>query len=212
MTAGQFDTVAFLYDPLARLVFGRALERAQTRLFPHLKTGASVLILGGGTGFLLNAVLTRLRPRYVLYLEASAQMLSRAAHRTDRHPLRCCVTFRQGTQAELAPGESFDVVLLPFVLDLYTDETLRSVLLPPLLTALAPGGQLLVTDFDQPRTAPQRLILWAMYRFFRLSTGIEARRLPDWPRLLTQAGLTETEPVQLRNGQLRTGIWKKVIR
>lgn len=189
---GTFDFVAPIYDALAFVVFGRRLQQAQTVCLDQMPAGASVLIVGGGTGELLGHVLNRCRPQRVLYLEASAKMLARASRRMIRSGSTGTVEFRLGTEADLRPDECFDVLMTPFVLDVFTETTLTSRVIPRLRAALEPGGQWYVTDFVRTTVWWQRALLWTMIRFFRLTAGIEAGQLTDWPRALTNAGLTLT--------------------
>lgn len=207
----NFNGLARIYDALAFAVFGRVLHRAQVHGLLAVPTGAKVLILGGGTGQLLPDVLNRIQPRQVVYLEASIRMLHLARRRLRTHPLADRVRFRHGTEADLLPNEQFDVVVLPFVLDLFTTETLRQSLLPRVLVALRPGGWLLVTEFEPGRTWGQRILLWLMYRFFRLTAHIEARRLPDWVGALTDVGLHQEQRMPFRQGFISTSCWIKPL-
>ena len=102
---GDFNWIAPLYDPLARVVFGWRLQRAQTVFLDQIPAGAVILIVGGGTGWLLEQVLTHWQPRRVIYLEASARMLERASRRMLNHALVGMVDFRVGNETSLKPGE-----------------------------------------------------------------------------------------------------------
>ena len=64
-----FDRVAWFYDGLALLVFGSAQRAAQRAALRGLTLGRPhVLILGGGTGWVLGEVLRRVPAATVLYL------------------------------------------------------------------------------------------------------------------------------------------------
>ena len=54
--SNNFNTIAPVYDFLAKMVFGRSLERAQAAFLSDLETKvkAKVLIVGGGTGKVLE--------------------------------------------------------------------------------------------------------------------------------------------------------------
>ncbi|GAA4454689.1 hypothetical protein GCM10023189_21490 [Nibrella saemangeumensis] len=117
------------------------------------------------------------------------------------------VTFRLGNETAIQMEQPVDVVITPFVLDLFTEERLADVIIPRLYQALKPGGLWLVSDFVQTRNWWQQWLLNAMYRFFRLTAGIEARQWPDWPRLLQQAGLRPGEQQTMVGGQVTTGWW-----
>lgn len=190
--AAGFDRVAWCYDALAALVFGRALRRAQQAALAQLPAGAPhVLVLGGGTGWVLTELLGRRPAATVCYLEASAAMLRRSETRLRQHlpGKHAQVQFRQGTEASLRPADGpFDAVVTFFVLD-----CLPAPALPAAVARLAavrrPGAPWLVADFAPPRTAWQRALLWTMYRFFRLATGLTAHRLPLLRPALAAAGL-----------------------
>ncbi|UOQ74624.1 class I SAM-dependent methyltransferase [Hymenobacter cellulosilyticus] len=101
-----FDRVAPFYDPLARLVFGNALQRAQQAALAGLPAGRPrVLIIGGGSGWVLGEVLQRRPDSRVLYLEASAMMLAKSRatllHTTPDRAAQ--VEFRLGTEQDLRP-------------------------------------------------------------------------------------------------------------
>ncbi len=203
----SFDPIAPVYDALSRLVFGRSLVQAQLVWLTKVPPDSAVLIVGGGTGGLLAEVLTQCRPARVLFLEASGKMLTKARGRVRHHPLTERVEFREGTESLLQASDAFTVVLLPFVLDVSPEPVLARQFLPPLLRATLPGGLWLVTDFIHSPRLQHRLLLQTMYFFFRLVTGLQARQLPDWPRLLTEAGLIPGAQQTAANGQVQTGVW-----
>jgi len=187
--------VARVYDLLAGLVFGSALRRAQRAALaaglPLAPAPAPrVLVLGGGTGWLL-ADLWRARPTArVLYLEASAGMLARTrAHlRRQPPPPTATLELRHGTEANLRPDERFDAIVTFFVLDCFSAADLP-VALARLDAARLPGAPWLVADFRPARRGWQRALLAAMYGFFRLTSGLRVRQLPPWPTALAARGL-----------------------
>ena len=180
--------MAGCYDALAALVFGPALRNTQRAALTGLPAGApQVLILGGGTGWVLSEVLRRRPAATVLYLEASPRMLARARARLRPSQL-AQVGFRHGTQQALAPGEVFDAVLTFFVLDCIGTPDLPDAL-ARLHAALRPGGRWLLADFRPARRGWRRLLLAAMFGFFRLTTRLRARELPDLAAALAARGL-----------------------
>lgn len=198
-----FDLVAPFYDRLAWLAFGRALIKAQEWGIDQVRSGSRVLLLGGGTGATLPYLLAR-QPAHIWYVEASSAMLARARQRTQP---AAPITFMVGTEADVPDHELFDVILLPFVLDLYPADTLQVRMLPLLLHRLSPEGQLIVTDFDQPSTYWQRAYMWLMLRFFNVTANIAVQQWVNWPAALRQAGLTERTGRSFRGGQVRSSCW-----
>lgn len=208
--SASFDFVAAFYDPLARLVFGSALRRAQQAALAHLPPGApSVLIVGGGTGWVLGEVL-RLRPTArILYLEASAVMLRKSeAHLRRLAPAQAAqVEFQLGTEANLPPSAQFDALVTFFLLDLFPPPDLR-MLLQRLQAACRPEARWLVADFCPPRTWWQRGLLAVMYRFFRLTANVQARQLPPWPAELARLGWRRFAHAQFFRGLIAAAAYQ----
>src|SRR5688572_27433406 len=114
----NFDSVASFYDRLSRLIFGNSILHAQTLYLPDIPTGANVLILGGGTGWLLCELLAKKPGCKIWYIEASEKMisLSKEATRDTSHR----VTFIHGTEDRIPSGITFHVVITHFYLDLFS--------------------------------------------------------------------------------------------
>ena len=206
-----FDAVAAFYDPLARLVYGRALRRAQqAALAAGLPAGTpQVLIIGGGTGWVLGEVLRHNPAARIVYLEASPQMLARSQawlhQKLPRHAEQ--VTFRLGTEAALQSSEQFEAVLTFFFLDLFEPGRLRTIV-ERLHAALAPGGAWLLADFGPPRTGWHRLLLGLMYWFFGASTGISARQRPPIEAELRRVGLQPQAAGQFFGRMVEASVWR----
>lgn len=186
-----YDRLAWCYDALAGLVFGPALRNAQRAALASLPAGAPhLLILGGGTGWVLLEVLRRRPGATVLYLEASARMLGRARRRLAREcpAAGAQVEFRHGTQEALRPAEQFDALLTFFVLDCIALPDVPGAL-ARLRVALRPGAPWLLADFRPARRGWRRWLLAAMYLFFRLTAGLRARELPRLRPALARLGL-----------------------
>ena len=204
-----FDRVAWLYDALATLVFGSSLRAAQRAALHGLPTGMPhVLILGGGTGWVLSEVLRRVPAATVLYLEASPQMLARARARLACELPQAAdqVEFRHGTQAALQPGEQFGAIITFFVLDCIPLGDLGAAL-AHLRAAQSPGAPWLVVDFRPARRGWRHWLLRLMYLFFRLTTGLRAHKMPDLRTYLDQVGLTASPPQLFFGGAIESLIF-----
>ena len=204
-----FDRVAWCYDTLTRLVFGPALKRAQRAALVGLPLGAPhVLILGGGTGWILMEVLRQRPQATVLYLEASPNMLTRARARLVRECPQATtqVEFRHGTQTALGTADCFGVLITFFVLD--------CIALPELAGALAQlrgsqrlGAPWLLADFRAAQRGWRWVLLRLMYTFFRLTTGLRAKELPDLPAALARLGLHPTRRQRFYAGAVEAAIF-----
>ncbi|OKL39828.1 class I SAM-dependent methyltransferase [Pontibacter flavimaris] len=209
-----FNRVAFFYDALARLVYGHTLQQAQLALLPFVPRQARVLVIGGGTGWLLEQLLQTGKRLDILYLDAAPAMLQRARQKYEkyRNPHTCHVTFRLGTEQSILPQEQFDVLITPFLLDLFPPQRLHQ-LMYKLASALAPGGQWLFADFwpvQQPPPWWQRLLIKGMYTFFGLMSDVQARQLPDYRAHFTALGLEQKYSQTFYGGMVQTKAFGRV--
>lgn len=174
----NYDLIACLYDPLSRVVFGRTLERAQEVFLPAIPAGSSVLIVGGGTGAILER-LARLYPSGldIHYVESSARMIAMAERRNCAANI---VRFINLPIEQYHPDLQFDFIITPFLFDNFTPAQAASVF-GHISSVLKPTGSWLYTDYyiDDQSPVWQKILLWAMYRFFRIVSGVEAEQMPE---------------------------------
>lgn len=182
----NFDPVAWFYDPLSRLVFGNKMRASQVRFFDSIPPGSTILILGGGTGWILDALFARVPDGKVYFAERSGAMLKRAMS----HGKGFDVKFIHAGWEDL-PEVTFDVAITHYLLDIFSDETLPRVC-DAVSAKLKKDGVWLVSDFA-PSQIWHRALLWVMYRFFRVTCGIDAGRLPDWEGCLSRVGFFAQE-------------------
>ncbi len=204
MQLGEFDKIANVYDGLAQLVFGKSIRQAQKVFLGDVPTQSKVLILGGGTGWLLTQLL-ELKPQCeVWYIEASEKMLELSKIKiqdSDR------VHFIHGTENSIPSGIQFDVVITNFYLDLFTYESLDSVLIK-IKKEIKPNALWLATDFIVGRKWWQFTLLRMMYRFFRIMCHIEATELPDWNQILAKMGLQKMKSTLFFGGFIETAVYR----
>ena len=214
--AASFNRVAWFYDGLAQVVFAGAIRRSQVALLSFIPAQATVLILGGGTGWLLTDLAQLNKPLEILYLERSSKMLARARRRLTAlppHPLH--VTFRLGTEVDLRPGEFFTVIITPFVLDLYPEPVLLPML-HRLQQPLKTDGLWLFVDFYVDRTRAggppgwQRRLTQAMYLFFGWLCRLETRTLPDFDRWFRSMPLQLIHNQNFYQGFIRAQVYRRV--
>ena len=180
----NFNLIAPVYDSLAKLVFGNAIQNSQRWLLQFIPAEAEILIIGGGTGWILTELLLQTNCRSVLYLEASEKMLnlSRKQYAKAHKRFHTKVEFRLGTETAILPTEQFDVVFTGFLMDLFQPQPLQS-LMDRLNETLQPNGLWLVADF-QPQNAThfwQKVLLKTMVLFFKFVANLQADQLPNLP-------------------------------
>lgn len=202
----SFDLISRVYDTLARVVFGSVIRDCQFYHLSHLRDAHRILILGGGTGWFLEAVLNTNLTARISYVEASREMLRKSKDRcTEIDGGR--VEYIHGTQDDVV-GQSFDAVIANFYLDLFSEPTLQMVI-AILHRVMSPAAILLVSDFNQPKTVRQRVLLRVMYSFFRVVSNIEAGALSDWRGMLVRNGFIETTASSFYGGFMQASVFRK---
>lgn len=101
-------------------------------------------------------------------------------------------------------ADPYDLVLLPFFLDMFTDESVDDM-----VRMLGRVGtwqtQVIVTDFVHQRKRDWKsLVIKGMYLFFRLTCDIEAHRLPNWQQIFEANGWNIKETATYANGIIGT--------
>lgn len=198
-----FDRIAPFYDRIARLVFGSSISEVQRVHLHELSNASDILILGGGTGWLLKDVLAVNAVAQVVYLEASSRMIDLSRQRLNDADRRR-VTFLHGTIDDLHGDNAFDAIIGHFYLDLFPTEELLRVA-RRIRRTLRPNGKFLCADFVDD-TRWQQLMLKVMYAFFRITADIDSRQLAPWRELIPQAGF-----VPLREKRYWKGFMSSVV-
>jgi ubiquinone/menaquinone biosynthesis C-methylase UbiE len=172
----NYDNAALFYDKLSRLIFGEALIRSQVYLLPFIPAGANILIVGGGTGWILEEI-AKVHPSGldITYVELSAKMtaLSRKRKVGDNQ-----LVFVNDAIENVRLDADYDVVITPFLFDNFTEGNLPEVF-GHIHQALKQNGLWLCTDFQITGALWQKALLKSMYLFFKLLCGIETTKLPD---------------------------------
>jgi ubiquinone/menaquinone biosynthesis C-methylase UbiE len=176
----NYDNIAKYYDFLSRLVFRTTQRDAQTALLPFIEKNSTVLIAGGGTGWILEEMAkTCPAGLHIYYVEISANMIALAKERKyQQHEVTFINIAVEDFGGQLS--NTFDVIMTPFLFDNFSKERTRPVFIH-LHNMLRPGGKWLFTDFHYQQVAPlwQRVLLRSMYVFFRILCRLEADALAD---------------------------------
>ena len=201
-----FDRLAPMYDCLVRIVFGQSMVEAQTAFLHVVEQGSQVLILGGGTGWILVELLNRQPECEVWYVESSSRMIDIARKKCNHHHHR--VYFILGTEQSV-PSRQFDVVIMNFFLDLFTEEHIIH-LLENVKRHTVLSGVWLITDFEHQGKWWQSQLLKAMILFFRVVCTIEARVLPDIKTILASTGVRQRRGSSFFHGFITSGVYQAV--
>lgn len=211
--AADYGPLAPVYDLLAAVAFGGSLRRAQRAALaaglPGLGPQPRILVLGGGTGWVLSPLWQHCPTAQVLYMEVAASMLAATQARLARHPppAGARLELRHGSEADLQPGEQFDAIITFFVLDSFLPHALPAAL-GRLQATLAPQARWLVVDFWPAQAGWRRALLRAMYLFFRVTVRLQARTMPPWPDSLAALGLRPTWEQRFFGKAVAAQVWQ----
>jgi len=215
--AVSFQRVAPYYDFLARMVFGKSIRKAQRRYLTEIREGSQVLIVGGGTGWILEDLLQSKNCHFI-YLETAPSMLKRAER--YYHSLKSTfvsqgneVVFVSGSVSALSSDLSYDVVITYFLLDLYTPADARKIM-SALKAKLNSSGIWLFSDFEKSTKLVNQLwqgpLLWLMYRFFRLTTNLQNDKLANFRELFSSLDLGARKQAYFYGRFIRSAVYQPI--
>jgi ubiquinone/menaquinone biosynthesis C-methylase UbiE len=212
-------------DPIARWYrwleyggFGRALERRREAFIGEIAGARRVLVLGEGDGRFLKKLVENCgkmiescgklaafasRPEFSIdCVDLSHRMLDLARIRagTDR------VTYRHGDALTIPlPRAEYDLVVTHFFLDCLTEND-AAKLIARVAASLQPGARWLISEFREPGLWARAMVAM-LYFFFRITTGLRARRLIDHRPLLAARGFVMLREETARFGLLASELW-----
>lgn len=199
----NFDRIASVYDLLASLVFGRSIRRAQTLFLKEIPQGGHVLVLGGGTGWLLAELLSLNPNCKVVYIDSSLKMIEMAKKKAEATNN---VFFVHGTEYSVPQGIGFDAIITHFYLDLFGQESCAKVV--SLIRGSCHRRTLwLACDFIN-RTWWHSAMLCVMYRFFRVVSSLNVTELPDWKKSIREAGFVEISTKDFSKGFISSALFQ----
>ncbi|PJJ79837.1 class I SAM-dependent methyltransferase [Mucilaginibacter auburnensis] len=183
--ANNYDNAAPFYDQLSRLVFGKALVNAQLYLLQFIPPSSTILIVGGGTGWILEELTKRhSHSLNITYVEISAKMMALSGKKNTGGN---SVTFVNSAIEDVALTSTFDVIITPFLFDNFKQEKADKIF-ARLNNVLKNGGIWLNADFELSGKWWQPILLKTMHLFFKLLCGVEASQLPNVKKLFDQKG------------------------
>lgn len=210
----SFDTLAPHYRWMEFVLAGEKLQRCRTAFLDQIKSPHHILLLGEGPGRFLVECGRRWPAVEITCVDSSRRMLAvararlRGAGLTDKR-----VTFLHADVLSWRPPEDVaDLIVTHFFLDCFIPDQLERIV-ASLAGAAQPGASWLLADFQVPAARllrwRARLMLAAMYAFFRRAAQLPAGRLTSPDDFLRRHGLTLRQRYQTEWGLLRSDHWVK---
>lgn len=185
----NYNNAAPFYDRLSQVVFGNHLVKAQTYLLPRIPAGASVLIVGGGTGRLIRELGALKSGLQITYVELSQKMNALAAKRDAGNNQ---VNFINDAIENVALTQVFDVVITAFFFDSLNQRILGQAF-EKIDSLLKPGGTWFNTDFQVTGKWWQKPLLQTMYLFFKVIGCADTTHLTEIGPMFSAKGYEVAE-------------------
>ena len=172
----DYNSIAGIYDVLSKLIFQKSIINAQKFLLQYIPANSNILIVGGGTGWILEAIADlRSKNIQITYVEKSARMISLSKR---RHYKKNTVDFVNEAIEDFTTEKIFNVIFTAFVFDNFkADKT--AIVFNRLNQSLKQNGLWLYADFinDNHGKLWKKILLKIMYVFFKLTCNIETQQL-----------------------------------
>lgn len=173
----NYNAIANIYDLLSRMVFRKSIVNAQIFLLKHIPQNSTVLIVGGGTGWVLEE-LSKIYNKgiEITYVEKSSKMIQLSKQKNTKNN---SVEFINKSIEEFSTEKNFDVVFTAFLFDNFLPEKIEFVF-SKLDQLLKPSGLWLYADFINDNMNAKwwkKFLLKTMYLFFKITCNIETQEL-----------------------------------
>jgi SAM-dependent methyltransferase len=189
------DPIARWYRWLEYAAFGGALRKRREAFLFDLGNPQKVLVLGDGDGRFLQ-LFTALYPNArVEAVDSSARMIELAQARAPS------VAFHLADARDFPFAEQYDLAAAHFFFDCFETRELRALLSRIRTTTW------LVSEFR--RTPWSWPILRGLYFFFRLTTGLRVRTLPDHRAVLSALGYRIDQQQPALGGLVVSELWTR---
>jgi ubiquinone/menaquinone biosynthesis C-methylase UbiE len=195
----NYNRIAWIYDRLAKVVFGRKQQLAKKAFLTNIPDNAKILIVGGGTGGILDYLQDLGRPLDVDFVEYSSNMMLRARKRKISN-LR--IYFYDQSILDLKTV-GYDVVLTNFFFDQFSAYQ-AYLILQHLKPKLKPKGVLIFSDFINTNHPWDRLVTKVMFSFFKLTAQIKTNRFPPYKGIFASLGFHPEQQKRISRNILAT--------
>lgn len=213
MKKSCFDKLAPWYHFLETISFGNQLQKCRITQLAELNSEKNVLILGDGNGRFLESLLKSNSDTEIVSLDISKNMIELANARITSLPNSSKVIFIHSDVFDWDfPKCKYDLVVTNFFLDCFTYSELTN-LIKKVSLSLKPEGKLIYGDFNVPNSFFKKtltsLLLFGMYRFFRMFTRISANSLHDPSSLLIENKFILKNEKYYLGSFLKSQLWMK---
>ena len=199
----DYNNIAHRYDRLAKLVFGNKLESAKKANIEHIKPGHKVLVVGGGTGSILEYIAELGRKNVIDFVDVSDQMIQIAR---QREIIDNRVSFYPVKIEEFEISD-YDIIITNFFFDQFSQDK-TEMILAILKQKLSRNGLVLFSDFLNPTSVRNRIIHTLMKLYFRFTINLKVKQYPDYQKAFYMSGLKQISS-KLVGGNILVEVYSK---
>jgi ubiquinone/menaquinone biosynthesis C-methylase UbiE len=209
----RFDRLSRAYKWMEYFSFGPYLQQCRNLRIGEMASCRRPLVYGDGDGRFLAELVRRAPAIRATAVDASSKMLLSLARRLPPEA-QVRLVHADALECEPAgfPDAPFDLVVSHFFVDCFSEAEIAS-LLARVNIAVEKTALWVVSDFAIPRRGPMRflgtLIVGGLYLAFGLLTGLRARRLPNYARVMREAGWLLEDRRELLLGLLVSERWRR---
>lgn len=203
----NYNFIAPFYDRVSKIVFGKNLEQSQRVLMAHIPERATIAIIGGGTGAILEMMPQHTLPLDIYYIELSQAMLHQARKRNAGiHHVR----FINSAVEAFNELIQFDVIITPFLFDNFAAADAQRIF-NHIHTLAKPTATWLFTDFHLKEKAPlqHKLLLKTMYLFFRIVASVKVQSLFPMQSIFEANGYKIQHQYSFMNGFIQSIVYTR---
>ena len=207
----SWDSLAPWYRGLEYAAFGHALERCRERFLTQAAEARDILVIGDGDGRFLARLAAAAPHARIDAIDGSRTMITLSHRRLGDETTRVRLTCSDIRRASLPPA-AYDLVVTHFFLDCFDEESLPSVA-RAIAAAAKPNARWLLSEFQQRDKGPMRviggLLIAVMYLFFGVTTGLRARKIPQYAPLLASEGFRLEQRQYFWRGLFTAQLWRR---
>lgn len=205
----NYDKIANYYDTLSRMVFFKSQVNAQVHQLQYLPVNSSILIVGGGTGWILEEIAKVYSSGiHIVYVEISAKMIALSK---ERNVGGNTVSFVNLGVEDFSSSLSFDVIWTPFLFDNFSKDRAEGVF-NKLLLFLKDSGYWFFVDFSLEQKSGKwwkSFVLKLMYWFFKLIRIVEASSLINMDPYFKKADFVKKDEAFYYAGFIKSVVYQR---
>jgi len=209
------DRIARWYRLLEYLSFGPLLEHRRRAYLRKQEKARRALVCGDGDGRFTAALLAANQRVQVDAVDSSAAMVELASRRAAALGSSAAgrVRFHHAdARVFVPPHRGYDLIATHFFLDCFQDAEARA-LIHRLAEYASTEACWVISDFYRLPGRWGRLwtgaLIDILYAFFRVTTGLRVRRLPDYAPALLETGFALRQCESALGGLLRSEWWER---